>query len=154
MRKTPRKTSSNSPDQEKIEVRPESLERFLEIQKQREKNEAASLKLREKELQYNYELAKISMAHQKDLFLNDGPEHRRKVSLYGRIFLLSVFIFLSFILGCLYTGHKDFALTFLQVSGYLFTTAIGYYFGKRSNSKGDSTPVNSDPVEEAEIIKE
>jgi|GEM_PF-1630512 len=138
-------------EQEKL---PEVSERFWEFQIIKAKNETQELRLREKELDLSSKQGNKIIDYQAKLLQSHPTEHRKTISLYLNYLLAFVSIFIVFLDICLYFEKEDFAWKFLQVSGYVLTTGLGYYFGRRSiKIKKEDEKYSSSDIEDAEIVR-
>lgn len=124
---------------------------ILANQKQQLSNEAAKIKLREKELEQNAQLAAASMKYNSDLLRNAPWEHRKNMRTYALIVGVFMVAMLAFIAYCLYSNHEEFVLKFLQLIAYVVVTGIGYFAGvQRGKRVADEQKRNE--IEEADII--
>lgn len=102
----------------------------LELQNQKQENE-----IRIKEIDANTKLSIKSLEIQEKVVTNQGKEIRSTLTRVSLIAMVGVVIILLFLGFCLYTGNKDFAYKFCQGVSYIVTTALGFWFGKKSSKQ-------------------
>ena len=151
MSQRPNRNSQNSPER-KPELNEEILNKFLENQRAQLYNEQEELKLRHKELELNTRLAEKSMEYQAAHLAKQPHEGRKNITRVAYIVCAFVIIFLTFIVFCLYLGKDAFLVSFLKNGGYLLTTFMGYWFGRRVG-KAEIKKKNDDVIDEVEVIK-
>lgn len=125
------------------------IENFLKIQSQKIQNEAKELGLREKELEASAKYSEKVLNHQADFLKSKPKEQRKTATRYAYIGAGFLVVFLLFCGYCLSIGKEDFVITLIQIVGYFATTALGYYFGRKS--KPDPSAGN-DSTQDAEIL--
>jgi hypothetical protein len=128
------------------------IQQFLENQKAQLYNDAEELKLRAEELKQNARLAEKSMEFQAAHLSRQPSEGRKTVTRIAYIFggiMLLLFIFVGF---CLYLNKDQFIIAFLKNAGYVVTTGMGYWFGRRVGKENERKK-NADVIDEVEIVK-
>lgn len=133
----------------------EMLSEFLEVQKINAQNAATQLKLKEKELEINGQLAHKSLDYQREHLKSQLPENRkthRMYALFGLSVLIIIFVFIGY---CLYIGKEDIAKTVFIGLAALATHTITYVAGKKTGeSKSGSSPKGSTSIDDAEVVEE
>lgn len=141
---------NKKPEEQRSDQLPaQTIELFLEVQKQDLLNEAERIKLQSKELDFNAQYAHQALGIQGNLLVAKPGEERKTITRWAYIIGGFVLVFLLFIGFCLYVGKEDFALKVLNILGYVVTSAASYWFGQRQN-KGNKP--NKDDTPSAEII--
>lgn len=145
-------TQSNLPHQHSSPQSEENmdsdLQSLIDIQSQIEKY---YIKLKEKELEQNFQLASLAMKSN-DEFLQKMPkEHRKNIVAYSIIIMTFLILIFSFLGYCLYTGHETFLIKFIQLVVYFLITALSYFAGlqrgKRVMTKVGKSILPDLPVE-------
>lgn len=122
---------SNSGMPQSPAIDPEAVKQFLKVQTLQAQNDAKELEIRTKEADNNYKYAQRSLELQAEHLKMRPIEGRKTFQMMGNYligFFLLVLVFCGF---CLYMGEKEFLLDFLKISGYFFTSALGYFIGRR-----------------------
>lgn len=138
-------TSAQKPN---IDLTPEILKDFIEVQKQKSINDAKELHLREKELELSARQTEKAMDHQAMYMSKRPAENRKTLTRIGWVVGLLLIAVMGFLTTWIFLGKEQFAYKFLQGSGYIITTILGYWLGSKNKKedKGDSN------VNEAEVI--
>lgn len=139
-------TSAQKPN---IDLTPEILKDFIEVQKQKTINDAKELHLREKELELSARQTEKAMDHQA-LYLSKRPaENRKTLTRIGWVVGLLLIAVMGFLTTWIFLGKEQFAYKFLQGSGYVITTILGYWLGSKNkkDDKGNSDVNNAEVVE-------
>lgn len=129
------------------------IQKFLENQKAQLYNEAEELKLRHKELEVNSKLAEKSMELQAAHLSKQPSEGRKNITRIAYIaggLMLLLFIFVGF---CLYLDKDNFIISFLKNAGYVLTTGMGYWFGRRVGKEKERDKP-SDVIDEVEVVRQ
>lgn len=129
------------------------IRQFLENQKAQINLEADSLKLKYAELEANTRLAEKSMEFQAAHLAKQPSEGRRNITRMAYIFGGLILLLFAFIAYCLYLDKETFIVSFLKNAGYVFTTIMGYWFGRRVGKESERKK-ETDPIEEVEILKQ
>jgi hypothetical protein len=130
---------------------PKLAEKFLETQKQQLLNEATELRIREKEIDINARLGEKSMELQADYLKAKPSENRKTITRFAYIVGGLTLLIFALIFGCLYLNKEDFLITLIEKVGYVVTTGMGYWFGKKSNEPKNKTI--DDEIEDANVVE-
>jgi hypothetical protein len=139
-------TSAQKPN---IDLTPELLRDFIEIQKQKTVNDAKDLQLKEKQLELGARQAEKAMDHQA-LYLSNRPaENRKTLTRLGWIVGLLLITVMGFLTTWICLDKEQFAYKFLQGSGYIITTVLGYWLGNKNKKeeKGNAS------INDAEVVE-
>ncbi|OQP68096.1 hypothetical protein [Niastella populi] len=139
---------NNSAQKPNIDLTPEILKDFIEVQKQKTINETKELHLREKELELSARETEKAMDHQAQYLANRPAENRKTLTRIGWVVGLLLIAILGFLTTWICLGKEQFAYKFLQGSGYLITTILGYWLGSK-NKKEDKEDPN---ISDAEVV--
>lgn len=139
---------NNSAQKPNIDLTPEILKDFIEVQKQKTINEAKELHLREKDLELSARQTEKAMDHQAMFLSNRPAENRKTLTRIGWVAGLLLVTILGFLTTWICLGKEQFAYKFLQGSGYIITTIVGYWLGSK-NKKEDKEDTN---VNDAEVV--
>ena len=138
----------NNSAQKPNDLTPEIIRDFIEVQKQKTINDAKEIHLREKELELSARQTEKMMDHQA-LYLSRKPtENRKTLTRLGWIVGLLLVAVMGFLTAWICLGKEQFAYKFLQGSGYIITTVLGYWLGSK-NKKEDK---DDDNVKDAEVV--
>lgn len=124
------------------------LEKFVETQLIRVKNESKELELKSKDMDYQYRHADKLLSHQAEYLKTKPTEHRKTVTRIAWILGLILIIFLVFIGFCLYLGKDQFILNMLHGLSYFVLSALSYIAGKKSGNSKKSKSGQNDDYEE------
>lgn len=119
------------------------LAQFVEIQSQKLRNEARELQLKEKDIEFQARYAEKLLAHQAEIEKNRPKENRKSITRVAYIVIAIIIIILVFFAYCIQQNKEDFILKLIQILGYFATTALGYYFGKKSKGDGNGSNTTS-----------
>jgi hypothetical protein len=109
-----------------------SVQVLLDNQRIGLQNEAAKIRVQERQIDADLEFAKESLRRQAEYMNNQQAETRKTISLVAGIFGGFTVLLMAFVIYCLYVGERDFITTVLKGLSYLATTGLGYYFGQRN----------------------
>jgi len=137
---------NNSAQKPNIDLTPEILKEFIEVQKQKTINDAKELQLREKELELSARQTEKAMDHQA-LYLSNKPgENRKTFTRIGWVVGLLLMAVMGFLTTWICLGKEQFAYKFLQGSGHIITTIVGYWLGSK-NKKENKEDANENNAE-------
>jgi len=128
----------------------ETLKQFLENQKAQISLDAENLKLKHEELRANTKLAEKSMELQANYLARQPSEGRKSLTRMAYVIGGIILLFFIFIAYCLNLGKEGFIVGFLKNVGYLITTALGYWMGRKE--KKDNNKKSEDSIQEVETI--
>ncbi|WP_020531449.1 hypothetical protein [Flexithrix dorotheae] len=113
------------------------LFQFLENQKKQIENEAAGLKIREKEVNNSHDYAKFALTKNVEDFKQYREYDYKKTKMKWIFTGLISFGIIGLIMFSLSSEHPEFAMEFLKILGTaLVSGGGGYYYGK-SQSQSD-----------------
>jgi hypothetical protein len=139
---------NNSAQKPNIDLTPEILKDFIEVQKQKTINDAKELHIREKELELSARQTEKAMDHQAMYLSNRPTENRKTLTRIGWVAGLLLVAVLGFLTTWICLGKEQFAYKFLQGSGYIITTVLGYWLGSKNKKENKE----DDNVNEAEVV--
>jgi hypothetical protein len=139
---------NNSAQKPSIDFSPEILKDIIEVQKQKTINDAKELHLRERELELSARQTEKAMDHQAQYLSKRPAENRKTITRLGWVIGLLLVAVLGFLTTWICLGKEQFAYKFLQGSGYIITTVVGYWLGSK-NKKEDKEDQN---VNDAEVV--
>lgn len=134
----------NRNQQQALDINNETINLFLETQRQKANTEALEVRLREKEIELNAKGAEKALDYQAEHLRNQPKEMREtiKVFIYGiSAFIIIVLAFIGF---CLYIGKDEAAKTILNIISYVVVSLISYFLGKGKTRKSGSKKEDDD----------
>jgi len=140
-------TSAQTPD---FDLTPELLREFIEVQKQKTVNDAKELQLKERQLELNAKYAERTLDHQVFYLSHKPAENRKTLAKIGWIVGLLLVVVMGFLTTWICLGKEQFAYKFLQGSGYIITTALGYWLGSKNKSIKNDKANNG--INDAEVV--
>jgi hypothetical protein len=139
---------NNSAQKPNFDLTPEILKDFIEVQKQKTINEAKELHIREKELELSARQTEKAMDHQAMYLSNRPTENRKTLTRIGWVVGLLLVAVLGFLTTWICLGKEQFAYKFLQGSGYIITTILGYWLGSKNKNENKE----DDNVNDTEVV--
>jgi hypothetical protein len=128
---------SNNTGQE-LPVDPATIKLWIANQSLEIQNQKGEQEVRIKEIEATTKLAEQSLGLQRDLLTKQPQEFRKSIITMASIAFAFLLVILSFLAYLIVNGQKEFAYKFCGGIGYIVTTAMGYFFGKRSGKKENS----------------
>ena len=139
---------NNSAQKPNFDLTPEILKDFIKVQKQKTINDAKELHLREKEMELSARQTEKAMDHQA-LFLSKRPaENRKTLTRIGWVVGLLLVAVMSFLTTSICLGKEQFAYKYLQGTGYIITSILGYWLGSKNKKENKE----DDNVNDAEVV--
>jgi len=123
------------------------VEKIIDLQISRVQNEAKELELKEKEMDHNAKLAHKSIELQAKIEESRPAENRKTITRLGYIVGGLMVVCMLFMIACLYLNKEEFLYSFVKGVGYIITTGIGYFAGKKSSKPHDSKTHKYDDAE-------
>lgn len=136
--------NKNIPPNQPLPVDQEMIKSWLQNQNLELQNQRLENDLRAKEIDANTRLAEKSLEIQKAVLTNEGKEFRMTITRIVWLVALILMIILTFLGFCLWAGKDTFAYKFCQGISYLATTGLGYFFGRKNQTKPEKSNVIDD----------
>lgn len=116
-------------------IDPETIKVWIQNQTIELQNQKSENEIRKIEIEANTRLSEKSLDIQKEVLTNRGRDFRMtitRLAWIGASFLIILLLFFGF---CLWFNKDQFAYKVGQGISYLFTTFLGYFFGRKSINK-------------------
>ncbi len=123
---------------------PDQLDKFIDLQKLKYQNETKELFLREKDQESQANYAHRLLDYQAEIEKKRPEEHRKTIITFAWIFAVIMLLAMVFAAFCIYHGKEEFLYNLLRGLGYLITTLMGYWFGKRLTNDPNKKALNDD----------
>jgi hypothetical protein len=131
MSSTQPKPNSNN-HSKPVPISEDTVKQILSHESTKLQLEFNRIELAKKKQDHDAELAKLSIAANKDIIQKKPYNNRLDFAVKG-VFLLILLVLL--IRYCLDNNHTVFLLDMLKIVGYFATTALGYYIGRKAPKK-------------------
>jgi hypothetical protein len=141
------KNSNPPPD---FELTPELLNDFIEVQRQKTLNDAKEIQMKQRQLEINAKYAERNLDHQVYYLSHKPAENRKTLARLGWVVGLLLIVVMGFLTTWICLGKEQFAYKFLQGTGYIITTGLGYWLG--SKNKPLKNDKSNNGVNDAEIV--
>ncbi|MGB8191024.1 MAG: hypothetical protein WCF67_03850 [Chitinophagaceae bacterium] len=131
-----------------------TIKQILTVQHQQVTLEAQRLKIGEKRIEADANLAEKSMELNAKLMMA-GPGHKQKQFITTSIMMIIIMIlFLGFIGWLVWAGKEEFVMKFLNWLVHLVFGVVGFWVGRITNkNKPDHQASQLSAIEDAEMIK-
>lgn len=119
------------------------VEKIIELQKLRVQNDTRELILKEKEMENHSKYAHKLLELQAGIESKRPSENRKTFTRITYLFCAILILCMVFAGFCLYLGKEEFLYSLIKGLGYIITTIIGYFAGKKSQHKENTGQLSS-----------